>query len=136
MTAPKGLNTGGRRLWRQITGEHELDAVQRVQLLEACRTKDHLDKLDELLRGELDAWARITDAPNEAGEVKVVINAALDKQMAAANLLKQLLAALRLPDSKTGKKPQQRSARGAYAPKKPTGGNVTAIDRARKRRQA
>jgi hypothetical protein len=55
--------------------------------------------------------------------------------MAAANLLKQLLAALRLPDSKTGKKPQQRSARGAYAPKKP-GGNVTAIDRARKRRGA
>lgn len=135
MAVPKELGTGGRKLWRDITGEHELDVVQEVQLLECCRTKDQLDRLDEILRGEVDAWFRITDTPNEAGEVKVVVNAAIDKRLSAANLFKSQLAALRLPDSVTGKRPQHRGTRGAYQPRA-TPGNVTALDRARRRAQA
>ena len=49
--APVGLAAGGRKLWIDVSGEHTLDIVQEVTLLEACRSKDRLDKLDQLLRG-------------------------------------------------------------------------------------
>lgn len=135
MVAPKGLAAGGRKLWRQITTDHELDAAQMVQLVEVCRTKDQLDKLDLVLRGEVDTWMRLMP-PNDDGEVKVVVSGPLKHRVDLANLFKQQLAALRLPDAATGKKPQRRgAARGAYTQQKAPG-NVTALDRARKRRQA
>ena len=116
LRAPSGLGSGGRSLWSEITEAHDLDAAQQVQLVEACRAKDRLDKLDELLRGEVETWARLThNLRTEDYELK--IDDALAKANATANLLKQLLAALRLPDEATGKRPQVRSARGAYKPR-------------------
>ena len=138
MTAPRspeGLRTGGRSLWRAITTAHEdLDAQQLVQLTEACRAKDRLDKLDELLRGDVDAWAKLThDLRTEDYELR--IDSALTQANATANLMKQLLAALRLPDAATGKRPQYRGPRGAQAPTVP-GGKVSSIDRARSRKSS
>lgn len=125
---------GGQRLWDAITAAHELDAQQVVQLTEACRMKDRLDKLDELLRGDVDAWATIEDFDGHPSVL--VISSALDKANTTANVMKQLLAAMRLPDS-TGKRPQQRGgARGSYGAQTPGGGTVSSIDRARKRKQA
>ncbi len=106
--APRGLAAAGRKLWKDIASSHDLDAVQLVQLTEACRAKDRLDELDALLRGE----------------GVLVIDKALDKANATANLLKQLLAALRLPDTETGVKPQRRGARGAYRPTARTAGSA------------
>lgn len=129
MTArtPVGLAAGGRTLWKAITDTHELDCAQEVQLLEACRAKDRLDKLDELLRGDVDTWARLThDLRTQDYELRV--DDALTKANATANLLKQLLAALRLPDE-AGKKPQRRGARGAYQSR--GAGSVSSLDRAR-----
>jgi hypothetical protein len=75
-----------------------------------------LDKLDALLRGDVDIWASLThNLRTQDYELK--IDDALAKANATANLLKQLLAALRLPDEATGKRPQVRSARGAYKPR-------------------
>lgn len=113
---PAELDAGGSALWALTTEAHpSLDAAQSVTLLEACRAKDRLDKLDDVLRGDAETW----------------MPQALAQANATANLMKQLLAALRLPDAATGKKPQQRGgARGAYA----TGaksGTVSSIDRAR-----
>jgi len=130
---PAGLSSGGRNLWKSVTDDHELDASQEVTLLEACRAKDRLDKLDEVLRGDEETWMRlIKDDRTEYHELK--IDAALTAANSTANLLKQLLAALRLPDAE-GKKPQQRGgARGAYAatPKVASGpGKVSSLDRAR-----
>lgn len=126
---------GGQRLWDAITAAHEeLDAQQEVQLTEACRMKDRLDKLDELLRGDVGAWATIEDFDGRPSVL--VISSALDKANTTANVMKQLLAAMRLPDS-TGKRPQQRGgARGSYGAQTPGGGTVSSIDRARKRKQA
>ena len=126
---------GGQRLWDAITAAHEeLDAQQEVQLTEACRMKDRLDKLDELLRGDVGAWATIEDFDDRPSVL--VISSALDKANTTANVMKQLLAAMRLPDS-TGKRPQQRGgARGSYGAQTPGGGTVSSIDRARKRKQA
>lgn len=129
MAAPASLSTGGRSLWRSIADSHDLDAAQRVQLLEACRAKDRLDKLDALLRGDVDTWAEImTD--DYAQPVSLRIDAALAQANTTANLLKQLLAALRLPDAETGKRPQYRGPRGAQKPSVP-GGVVSSLDRAR-----
>lgn len=127
---PAGLSVGGRNLWKSVTEAHDLDAIQEVTLLEACRSKDRLDKLDDLLRGDVEVWARVvTDDRSDGSELK--IDAALAQANSTANLLKQLLAALRLPDE-AGKKPQQRGgARGAYSATAKAGGKVSSLDRAR-----
>jgi hypothetical protein len=111
---PAGLASGGRALWRSVTADHVLDAVQKVTLLEACRAKDRLDELDQVLRGDVGTWATLVhDAQTQDYELKVT--ATLANANATATLLKQLLAALRLPDKSTGKRPQRRGgARGAY----------------------
>lgn len=133
MATPTGLGPGGKALWKAIVGANELDAAQEVTLLEACRSKDRLDKLDELLRADVDTWATLhVDPRSEDGTIyELRITQALAQANTTANLLKQLLAALRLPDAATGKRPQQRGgARGAYKPT-PAGSKVSSLDRAR-----
>lgn len=136
MAAPKtpaGLGSGGRTLWRDVAGKHDLDATQLVQLEEACRAKDRLDKLDEVLRGDADVWLRLVhNTRTEDYELKV--DAALTQANATANLMKQLLAALRLPDPQSGKRPQFRGARGSQAPSVPGGAKVSSLDMAREAR--
>ena len=129
---PEGLSAGGRSLWTAITKDHALDAVQKVQLLEACRAKDRLDKLDEILRGDATVWARLTHNVRTA-DYELKVDAALAQANTTATRLKQLVAALRLPDAKTGKVPQYRGPRGAQAPSVPGGkaGTVTALDKLR-----
>jgi hypothetical protein len=133
-TIPTGLSAGGRALWADITEAHpDLDASQRVTLLEACRSKDRLDKLDELLRGDIDTWATLAVDVNSDGQIfELRMTQALAQANATANLLKQLLAALRLPDVVSGKRPQQRGgARGAYSPTAKSGAKVSSLDKAR-----
>jgi hypothetical protein len=133
---PGSLDSGGSALWVLITKAHpELDPMQNVTLLEACRAKDRLDKLDDVLRGDADTWMRLAvDPRSDDGTVfEVRITQALAQANATANLMKQLLASLRLPDV-AGKRPQQRGgARGAYSA---TGkdAKVSSIDRARARK--
>jgi hypothetical protein len=124
---PRGLSSGGRALWKAVTEEHDLDAAQEVQLLEACRAKDRLDQLDLVLRGDIANWAVI--AENRDGDLSLKIDAALSQANATANQMKQLLAALRLPDEATGKRPQYRGPRGAQKPSVPA--KVTAMDKFR-----
>lgn len=135
--APTGLSAGGRKLWTSVTSENELDITQQVTLTEACRAKDRLDKLDQLLRGDVDTWARLThNTRTEDYELK--IDQALSAANTTANLMKQLIASLRLPDSDSGKRPQARGgARGTYQPKGASAlagpARVSSLDRARAR---
>jgi hypothetical protein len=132
MTAvPRGLRSGGRALWRAIADAHDLDPAQAVQLTEACRAKDRLDQLDLVLRGEVETWAEVV-TDDQHVRCRLQIAPALARANETANLMKQLLAALRLPDAQTGKRPQYRGARGAQAPSVP-GGKVSSIERARQR---
>lgn len=127
MTArlPAGLGTGGRQLWRDLCADNEFDPAQLVLLLEACRIKDRLDRLDHELTGRGD-FLRVTQ--NDDGDYVLEVTAALSAASRDANVLKQLLTALRLPDAQTGKRPQVRGARGAY---QPTPAKVSSLDRAR-----
>lgn len=128
---PDTLRNGGRVLWQGVAGSFELLPEQLVQLEEACRAKDRLDQLDRVLSGDVDVWARL--AVRDDGSTELKIDAALTQANATANLMKQLLAALRLPDEE-GRRPQYRGARGAQAPSVPGGQAVsTASDRAKQR---
>ena len=133
------LGAGGRRLWKAITDDHDLDATQRVQLIEACRAKDRLDDMDEIIQGkgvlELLRFRRMDQSAcghddDEPVRIQVQFDDVISRANATANLMKQLLAALRLPDEATGKRPQYRGARGAQAPSVP-GGKVSSLERAR-----
>jgi hypothetical protein len=135
--APDGLADGGVTLWKSVVADHDLDATQLVTLTEACRAKDRLDKLDELLRGDIDSWLILVHKTlTEDYELK--IDQALSAANATANLMKQLLASLRLPDVDSGKRPQARGgARGAYksngAGAQSGTARVSSLDRARAR---
>jgi hypothetical protein len=127
---PEGLGSGGSQLWSAVVADNGLDETQLVQLLEACRAKDRLDKMDRILRGDVETWARLAHhARDDVYEIR--IDAALTQANATANQMKQLLAALRLPDAATGKKPQYRGPRGANKPAVPGGAKVTAMDKFR-----
>ena len=127
---PDGLGAGGRELWTTVTEAHALEVTQMVQLTEACRMKDRLDKIDELLRGDVDVWAQLVHK-TRTQDYEIRIDDAAKYANSTANQLKQLLAALRLPDE-WGKKPQQRGgARGAYATSGAGSGKVSSLDRAR-----
>ena len=128
-TTPTGLRRGGKALWKAVADDHDLDAVQQVQLEEACRAKDRLDQLDRLLRGDVDAWS-VVRFDERADDYTLKIDAALTQANATANLMKQLIAALRLPDE-FGKKPQRRGPRGVQNPSVPGGAAVSSLDRAR-----
>ena len=107
-TVPPGLASGGAQLWAEITGSHDLDAIQRVQLLEACRAKDRLDKLDAVIRAGDRIWS-------EGSGFALSVDRPADLANATAQTLKRFISALRLGNSKTGRRPQRRGgARGVY----------------------
>ena len=136
---PTGLASGGRTLWRAICEAHEdLDPTQLVQLEEACRAKDRLDELDSIIHGKgvlnlmrFRLHDLFCDEEERNVSVEVKFDSVITQANATANLLKQLLAALRLPDEE-GRRPQYRGARGAQAPSVPGGAN-TAAERAASR---
>ncbi|MFC6017225.1 hypothetical protein ACFP2T_13535 [Plantactinospora solaniradicis] len=95
VTAPI-LGVRGRRLWRQFTADgSELRPAEQVLLEEACRLADRLDRLDAMLRGDEDAWARFHSLNEDGSIVQVVINNLLSEARQQQSVLKQLLAELR-----------------------------------------
>jgi len=121
--APDGLRSGGSGLWASLLAQDatlsdELNPT-RDMAIEACRTKDRLDLLDEVCRTE--------PVMLDNGKGQPVAHPAWVEARQQGNALKQLIVALRLPDKATGKRPQvQRGSsptRGA--------GSVSSLDRAR-----
>lgn len=126
------LGAGGRALWDEILKENpDLLAQQKVQLLEACRMKDRLDKLDEILRGDVATWATIKLDRRGEVEIELVIDGAASLANATADKMKQLLAAARLVDA-SGKLPNRpRTPSGVYTK---SAGKVSSLDKAREAR--
>lgn len=135
-TTPKGLATRGRVLWRETVAHlgGSLDPAQRELLLEACRLADRLDRIDHELKTGEGFLRVVADADYDGDQPEYVlrVDGALGAASRDANVLKQLLTALRLPDEATGARPQQRGARGAYKPgASAPAGRVSARDRLR-----
>ena len=129
-TAPALLNDGGRALWASLLVQDGTLADEsnpnRVVAVEACRAKDRCD--------ELDAICRESDVMIDNGKGQPVAHPAWVEARQQANILKQLIASLRLPDEATGKRPQRHL--GASGARKPngTGSAVSSLDMARRAR--
>lgn len=122
MSKPDGLGVGGDALWvalysEGMAGNHE------ALLVEACRAKDRLDKLDAILRGDVDTWTRLVSTHD--GEYEIRIDDALVKANSTATSLRQLIAVL--PEVKDKPKASnaldelnaKRKERGAAPTRKP-----------------
>lgn len=66
-----------------------------VLLEEACRIVDRLGKLDELLRGDADVWARVMHR-TRTDDYELVIDSALIEARQQASVLRQILGGLPL----------------------------------------
>jgi hypothetical protein len=115
------LGSRGQRLWDSLLAQdvslgNEQNPMREVAL-SAARTADRVEHLEDL--------ARTTD-PVVEGRGGPMIHPLLAEVRQQAQLLARLVAALRLPDKATGKKPQQRSIRGVQQPSA-----VSSLDKAR-----
>ena len=102
--APNGLKASGRRLWKAVVGELELDEHERSLLIEACRTADALDALDAVIAAD---GVMVDGKPHPA----------LVESRQQRVVLTRLVASLRLPEDlqRPETRPQRRgAARGAY----------------------
>ena len=104
--APAGLGASGRRLWRSVVTDFDLDEHELVLMRQACRTADLCDRLEKQLdRDELMASTsqglRVHPAASELRQQRIA--------------LARLLVALRVPadeaDTRSG---QRRGIRGFY----------------------
>lgn len=111
----------GRRLMESLIEQDEAlgdeSNPMREVAVSACHTADRVHLLEQL--------CRTTDAIVEgrSGPTTHPVYAEVRQQSA---LLARLVAALRLPDEATGKKPQRRQLRGVQKPSA-----VSSLDRAR-----
>jgi len=134
---PAGLEVKGAKLWRDVNTLTTLHGAELVLLEEACRIADRLDRLDRLIADPDAGWLKFK--VNEDGsEITVTIDGMLAEARQQANVLKQMIAALRLPEGSAGARPQNRGgARGAYTPGGKTStrklASVTALQRAASR---
>lgn len=111
------LGPAGSALYASVSAEYELDALQEVLLLEACRSKDRADQLHALVAGDPEVWGRLGADADVEGPVQVRVDAVLREATRTALLVSQMVAAMRLPDPETGRRPGRRPPRGAYRPR-------------------
>ncbi|MEU6709992.1 hypothetical protein ABZ897_00820 [Nonomuraea sp. NPDC046802] len=119
---PFNLGPRGERLWASLLAQdatlEDEEAPGREVALSACRTADRLETLEELAA---------TAEPMIEGRMGPVANPLLTEVRQQAALLARLVAALRLPDQATGKRPQKRQLRGVQRP-----ASVSSLEQARR----
>ncbi len=119
---PEGFGPGAEELWAALHADG-MGGNHEALLVEACRAKDRLDKLDAILRGDVDTWTRLVSTQD--GEYEIRIDAALAQANTTATSLRQLIAVL--PEVKDKPKASnaldelnaKREARGAAPTCKP-----------------
>lgn len=87
-TTPRGLKSGGRRLWRCVTSDFELDETAAEQLAQACYTVDLLADL----RAEVAESGLKVDSPQGVRVSPFVVEMRQQRL-----LLARLIAGLGLP---------------------------------------
>lgn len=89
----ESLDVPGSALYEALHRETDSYAVT-VMIVEAARTKDRLDKLDLILRADVETWAVLVhDLRTEDYELR--INSAAAEARQQASVLRQLLAEIR-----------------------------------------
>lgn len=102
-----GTKEAGKRLWRSVVGEFDLDEHELVLLREAVRVTDHLDDLNSRVAKE----GTVVSSP-QGDKAHPALVEARQQQMTLA----RLLAALRVPSGDEAEnRPQRRvGVRGVY----------------------
>lgn len=105
---PTGLGPKGRRFWREVSTLRDLGPGEAVEVEEACRIMDRLDRLAEaVLSGDyVQMMDERVDDPM-VREFRLVVNGALAEARLQAMTLRALLTSLGLEKSvpSEGKKP-------------------------------
>jgi uncharacterized protein with von Willebrand factor type A (vWA) domain len=106
---PDGLKTSGRRLWRAVVADHDLEQHERELLRRACRTADLLAGLEALVADE-----GLTSVSSQGSRVHPAIVELRQQRIAFA----RLLAALNVLSGVEGEEDGRRSAapRGVRRP--------------------
>ncbi len=99
-----------------MTSVHTLASPELEILAEACRCADRLERLDEHLHDEDLSWLDVEKLRSDGATFRVTVDAALSEARQQQNILKQLIASLRLPDGKTGERPQRRPGSAVRRP--------------------
>lgn len=119
------LGARGARLMRSLVAKQPTLAEESNPMhevaLSAARAADRLERLEKQAEA-VDAFVETKGG--------LATHPLLVEVRQQATLLARLIAALRLPDEKTGKRPQGRPLRGVHAP---SVAPVSALERARRR---
>ena len=109
---PKGAGPSGRRVWRAICAEFDLEEHERALVTALVRQVDRLDQLEELIAAE-----GLTVTGHGTQKMHPAVIEARQSAIAVA----RISAALRLPagEQEEGQAapgwPQRRAARGVYS---------------------
>jgi hypothetical protein len=109
--APAGLGVEALALWSSVVEDYDLEEHERTLLVQAVRTVDLLEKLDDEVRRD----GPLVESP-QGQKAHPAATEARQQRIALA----RLLAALRLPagdegDQQAGARPQRRvGVRGTY----------------------
>lgn len=86
--APNGLGQAGKKLWSTVTDSFELGEHELLVLLEACRTADTLNELEESRK----MYGSVIDSPHGKKANPAVVEARQQRLVFA-----KLLASLAIP---------------------------------------
>lgn len=103
---PKRLGPRGKALWLALTEDEEPDASRALLISEACRMADRLDRLNAILSGDVDVWARIP-LPKYETELVLKIDSAATEARQTTSALRQVLNQLTAASSGAGSTPDQ-----------------------------
>ncbi|ORV07918.1 P27 family phage terminase small subunit [Mycobacterium celatum] len=92
-TTPRGLRAAGKRLWRSVTRDFDLDDHEAMLLREACRTVDQLDDL----QAEVDANGAVVESSQGVRVHPAVVEARQQRLVLA-----KIMSALGLPKGVVG----------------------------------
>lgn len=102
---PTGTKAAGRRLWKSITDEFDLDEHELQLLVQACRTADLCDDLQTVLNRE---------GTMTAGRVHPAAVELRHQRLTLARLVVALRVPLGAEDDQAPQRTQRRGTRGVY----------------------
>lgn len=84
--------SGGARLRAALTKDDD-PADMTALVEEAARTKDRLDQLDAILRGDTDMWAQLTEG--RSGTLEIRVDSVMQEARQLTTVFRQTLAEIR-----------------------------------------
>ena len=111
LNEPPYLNARGRALWDKLA-TNDVDPINEVLVLQACRLVDTLDRLDAAKRSK-QTWINLADEADDMGAVKIVVDGLLAEYRQQAVALSAILAKITIEQPKGPAKSNRMAERQA-----------------------